>query len=90
MWLNSLDAVKPVDDDKQITGLIALLENDQFEVREKAAQQLSKLGAQAVGRLRLTLTKNPPPETRRRIEEVLEKLKTREPSTRRSNGNGPS
>jgi hypothetical protein len=32
-------------------------------------------------RLRLTLTKNPRPETQRRIQELLEKLKTRELST---------
>jgi WD40 repeat protein len=34
-----LDAIKPVDNDKQITGLVAQLEADTFAAREQAAEQ---------------------------------------------------
>jgi hypothetical protein len=52
---------------------IAQLDDDAFAVREKAFGRLKGLGPSAVPALRQALAKDPPPETRRRIADLLDK-----------------
>jgi hypothetical protein len=54
--------------------LIADLDNDEFEVREKAMKGLETLGDAAEPALRRALEENPGPDVRRRLEELLGKL----------------
>jgi dipeptidyl aminopeptidase/acylaminoacyl peptidase len=67
--------LKPIapEDATQLARLIADLDSDQFTVREKAMQQLEKLGDRAAAELHKALARNPPLEVRRRIEQLLEK-----------------
>jgi WD40 repeat protein len=51
--------------------LIADLDSDRFEVRDKASRQLEQAGATAEFALRLALQGQPSAEARRRIEELL-------------------
>ncbi len=67
-----LQPITPVDA-KQVARLLADLDSDQFAVREKAMQQLEKIGDRVTTELRKVLTENPSPEVRRRIEQLLEK-----------------
>ena len=53
--------------------LIADLDSDQFESREKASRELERSGAAAAFALRLTLEGQPSAEMRRRAEELLSK-----------------
>jgi len=61
-------------DAKQLEQLIGQLEDDKFAVREKAVEELTKLGHAAAPTLHKGLENNPPRETRRRIEAVLDRL----------------
>jgi hypothetical protein len=61
-------------DAKQLELLVGQLEDDKFAVREKALEELIKLGHAAAPKLRTALESNPPRETRRRIEAVLDRL----------------
>ena len=65
-------------DPKQIAGLIADLDDDRFQVREKATQQLARLGPSAAGALKQALAGRSSLEVRRRIEGLLEPLETTE------------
>jgi RNA polymerase sigma factor (sigma-70 family) len=53
--------------------LVADLNADAFAVREKAFQRLEALGDTALPALRQALAKDPPPEVRRRAEELVQK-----------------
>jgi len=54
--------------------LVALLDSPQFAVREKAMQDLEKLG-EAIGRaLRTALAKKPSSQVARRLEQLLERF----------------
>jgi len=68
--------VKPATDAdlKAIRRLIADLDSDQFATREKAFEQLAKLGPLAEPAFRQALEQKPPVETRRRIQLLLEKI----------------
>jgi hypothetical protein len=72
-----LDAAKPRGpiDDKQAKGWVRDLNDDTFAVREGASRELEKLGAAAKPLLREALKASPSPEVRRRLEELLAKLK---------------
>jgi RNA polymerase sigma factor (sigma-70 family) len=59
---------------ERITKLIAALDSDIVKVRQKAASDLEKLGELARPALTEALKKNPPLETRQRLEKLLEKL----------------
>jgi RNA polymerase sigma factor (sigma-70 family) len=63
---------------KRLARLIGELDNDAFEVREKAAAELEKLGGAALPALREALNGRPSPEARRRIEHLIEKQEPRD------------
>jgi WD40 repeat protein len=67
-----LKPVAPVDA-KQVARLLADLDSEQFAVREKAMQQLEKLGDSAATELSKALAGKPSLEVKRRIEQLLEK-----------------
>jgi hypothetical protein len=59
--------------------LLADLDSDQFAVRQKASQELELLGDRAEGPLRGVLDSNPSLELRKRVETLLDKLKSPHP-----------
>ena len=59
---------------RKIAGWIGDLESEKYAVRQAAAANLLKIGEQAVPALRKVLASSPPLETRKRVEELLEKL----------------
>jgi RNA polymerase sigma factor (sigma-70 family) len=61
-------------DGKRIARLLADLDHTEFGRREQATAELEKLGELARPALRRALDGNPPPEARRRLEALLEKL----------------
>jgi hypothetical protein len=61
-------------DNQQLTRWIADLDSAVFADREKASRELERQGELAESRLRKALADNPSPETRRRIEALLNKL----------------
>jgi hypothetical protein len=66
--------IKAPPDLKGIPGLLADLESDDFAVREKAAEELEKLGAAAEPALRKALKGQLSAESQRQTERLLEKL----------------
>ena len=58
-------------DAKKIRQHIDELDNESFEVRDRASKELESLGRLAVPSLRAALEKNPSPEKRRRVEKLL-------------------
>jgi WD40 repeat protein len=64
----------PVGADLKVKRLLADLADDSFEVREKAAAELEKLGPLAEPLLREALEGKPPLDLSRRVEELLAKL----------------
>jgi hypothetical protein len=64
----------PVADEKRLARLIADLDAEEFAVREKATQELEALGEVAAGACRKALEGNSSPESRRRLQGVLNKL----------------
>jgi WD domain, G-beta repeat len=61
-------------DAAQLARLVADLGSDRFPVREKATEDLVRLGAAAAPALRKALETEPPLEIRRRVERLLDKL----------------
>jgi Tol biopolymer transport system component len=59
---------------QDIAKMIADLDADEFEVREKATLNLEKAGKQVESPLRQALTSRPSPEVRRRVRGLLEKM----------------
>lgn len=68
-----LQPITPVAEER-IAKWIADLDSDQFAVRQKAFDELEKLGQQADRQLRKALTADPSLEVRRRVEQLLEKM----------------
>jgi hypothetical protein len=68
--------VKPATDAdvKAVRGLLSDLESDVFATREKASEELAKLGPTAEPILRQALEQKPTLEARRRMQLVLEKI----------------
>jgi WD40 repeat protein/LmbE family N-acetylglucosaminyl deacetylase len=64
---------KPADA-REMARLVAELDDDRFEVREKAAHDLEALGKAAVPALRTALADRPSAEVRRRVRPMLERL----------------
>ncbi|HEV3237570.1 MAG TPA: WD40 repeat domain-containing protein, partial [Gemmataceae bacterium] len=63
----------PEPDAKKISQYIKDLDNEAFEVREKADKELNALGEAPVPALREVLDKKPSPEMQRRIESLLDR-----------------
>jgi WD40 repeat protein len=61
-------------DRKRIADLMAQLDDNQYEVRDRASGELLKIGAQLVPDLDKALAANLPPEPKRRLEELRTKL----------------
>jgi WD40 repeat protein len=68
--------VKPAPpvDGKRVARLVADLDSKRFVVRQKATEELEKLGDRAYGALRAALEKQPSVEMRRRLEVLLAKV----------------
>jgi WD40 repeat protein len=64
------------------TRLLADLDSDQFETRDRAARELRALDRQAEATLRKALAGKPTPEAHRSIEEILAHLETMPDSDR--------
>jgi RNA polymerase sigma factor (sigma-70 family) len=64
----------PVPDPEQVARLIADLDSKEFAERQKAAEELEKLGPAAESALRRSLAGKPSLEMRRRLEQLLEKV----------------
>jgi WD40 repeat protein len=73
-------------DEKKIERLIAELDHDEFEVRERASQQLAALGKTAEPALRKAQARSPSAEVNRRVKELLVKLETAALSTEELRG----
>ncbi len=67
--------LRPATDDqaRQIQQYLADLDSDTFAVRQKAVDQLARLGLEAVPALREALTGNRSAEMRHRLEELLQR-----------------
>jgi hypothetical protein len=63
-------------DSKRIEQLIADLDNNRFQVRERARQQLEALADRAIPALRKALAGTPPLEVRLRVEALLERFES--------------
>jgi hypothetical protein len=57
---------------RQVDRLVTDLDNDDFEVREKATADLEKLGESVVPAMRQALRNKPSPEVARRLEKLLQ------------------
>jgi hypothetical protein len=68
-----LQAAAPVDP-KTLERLVTDLDSDKYNVRQKATEELHKLGELAIPALQKLLAGQPSLETRRRAESLLEKL----------------
>jgi WD40 repeat protein len=68
-----LSPAKPVDP-QRLARLLADLNADAFDDREAATRELTRLGERVELTLRRTLKATPPPETARRLNEILERL----------------
>jgi hypothetical protein len=66
--------------DREIDTLIADLDADPFETREKASRALELVGKRAEAALRKALANKPSPEKRRRLQELLDALNGTTPS----------
>jgi HEAT repeat protein len=62
------------DPDPRVARLITDLDDPRFAIREKATQELAKLGKSAGPALRQVLDNSPSPEVRRRAEGLFKKM----------------
>jgi len=62
-------------DAERIARLIKDLNDDQFDVRENADKELDKMGSDAMPAVRAALASDPPPESRRRLQGLLDRHK---------------
>jgi hypothetical protein len=60
-------------DPKRVARLIADLDSDDFETRERATRELEKVGPAAAPLLRRAMASGPPLETRKRMQEMLDR-----------------
>ncbi len=74
-----------IADEDRLKRWIADLDSEQFAVREKAAAELEKLGEAALPAMRKVIENQPTLETRKRLEQLIEKQKREEwsPSSER-------
>lgn len=74
LLLKHLQAVPAVDENR-LVRLIAGLDSDQFDLRQKASKELEKLGELAAPACRKALEQKPSAEVRRRLDALLKKQK---------------
>lgn len=68
--------LRPITFDRErVAGLVDELDHDQFAVRQRASEELARLAELAEPALQRALRGSPTLEARRRIEELLRKLK---------------
>jgi hypothetical protein len=72
----------PPADVNRLERLVAQLEDESFQTREKAQRELEDVGDLASGILKKTLAARPSPELRRRIERILDRSKAASPEKR--------
>jgi WD40 repeat protein len=60
---------------RRLAGLLARLDDDDFDVREAASEELTRLGELVEPELRAALARKPSPEAARRLRRVLAGLK---------------
>jgi RNA polymerase sigma factor (sigma-70 family) len=65
---------EPPADPKQVAGWIRDLDGNEFGVRERAGQQLKRLGHRAEATLRQAVASKPTPEVGRRLQQLLNQL----------------
>jgi RNA polymerase sigma factor (sigma-70 family) len=71
-----LHAARPCDP-RRLARLIADLDSEDFEARERAARELGQMSESAAPELRKALTASPSAEARRALEDVLQRLEGR-------------
>jgi hypothetical protein len=76
----------PQADEKTLAKLIEALDSDEFEQREKAEADLSRLGAAATAALEKAIKDTKSIEQRMRMERLLEKMKTHSAMTQAKRG----
>ena len=67
----ALDPFRETQAKKQVQRWIKELDDDAFEVREKATQSLGRLGTSVKAAIEKALKASPSPEMKRRLEELL-------------------
>jgi hypothetical protein len=72
--IGKLSPINPIDE-RRVRQLLARLDAETFAEREEASRQLLELGEQTLPMLRQALKDNPPLETKKRIEELMESLR---------------
>jgi RNA polymerase sigma factor (sigma-70 family) len=77
-----LAPARSIDADR-VAKLITALDDDDFEKREKATDDLARMGEQVGPALKKALEGSPPVEVRRRVEYLLERLRTASESNER-------
>ena len=75
----------PALDEKRVARLIADLDDDAFDVREAASQELAKAAESPQSACQKALNKAPSLEAKRRLEAIIEELnqQRRRPSAQR-------
>jgi hypothetical protein len=73
----------PKADSQHLARLVDDLNSDRFPVRERATTELEELAESAEPALQKTLFGKPTPEVRRRVQQLLERLKGPVPPGRR-------
>jgi Tol biopolymer transport system component len=76
-----LRAVKAADSEKRVAALLKQLDDDSFEVREKATKELEDLGALAGPQLQQALEEERSLEARKRIKRLLGSIKMPKPTS---------
>jgi WD40 repeat protein len=69
------------EQEARASGFISDLDDNSFNVREKASKELEDLGPDGVFALRLALQRSPSAERRARIQMILDKMKTADGKT---------
>jgi hypothetical protein len=70
----------PVVEEKELAPLLEQLEADDFKARQRATEELEKVGEQAVPALKKALAGKPSLEARKRLEGLLERLTGQTPA----------
>jgi hypothetical protein len=73
-WLAERLKPVPIVADKRIEQLIADLDSNSYPVRQKATEELEQIGEQAAATLKRVLAGQPSLETRKRVQQLCERL----------------